>query len=165
MLKIVKKLADLDFGQLMEVYREGNLENGRELWPELTESQQIFRAEQDFYSYLREDFFTRPGAYYALWVLDGRYVSALRMESYRDGFLLEALETVPEMRRKGYAGALMGEVLANSEPGKIYSHVKKTNVSSLFVHEKCGFQRISQQAIYIDGSADSRCCTLCFEKK
>ncbi len=164
MLKIVKRLADLDFGQLMEVYREGNLENGQELWPELPEGQQIFRAEQDFYQFLREIFFKKPGAYYALWVVDGRYVSALRMESFRDGFLLEALETVPEQRRKGYACALMAGVLANCEPGKIYSHVKKTNASSLFVHEKCGFQRISQQAVYIDGSADSRSYTLCFEK-
>ncbi len=151
MLKIVKKMADLDFGQLMTVYAESCGES--------------LAAEQDFYGYLQEDFFRQPGAYYALWVVDGRYVSALRMESFRDGWLLTGLETAPNVRRKGYAGALLGGVLAMSNPGRIYSHVKKDNISSLFVHEKCGFQRISEQAVYLDGSADSHCCTLCFDKK
>ena len=31
MLKIAEKLNELDFGQLMAVYEEGNLENGAEL--------------------------------------------------------------------------------------------------------------------------------------
>ena len=49
MLKIAEKLNELDFGQLMAVYEEGNLENGVEFWPDLSQGQQILRVEQDFY--------------------------------------------------------------------------------------------------------------------
>ena len=31
-------------------------------------------------------------------------------------------------------------------------------------YEKCGFRRISEQATYIDGSVNSHCCTLLWEK-
>lgn len=162
MLKIAKTMGQLDFAQLMEVYMEGNRENGMERYPDLPECRQLLRAEQDFYAYLTDVFFKTPGGYYALWVLDGRCVSALRLEPYKDGYLLAALETHPEHRRRGYAKALICAVLSMEE--KIYSHVGKWNVASLGVHEKCGFRRISEQAVYLDGSVNSKCCTLCYQK-
>ena len=76
--------------------------------------------------------------------------------------LLEALETHPQHRRKGYALRLMAAVLAGQS--RVYSHVGKKNKASLGVHEKCGFRRISEQATYIDGSVNSHCCTLIWEK-
>ena len=50
MLYIAKSLRDLNFGALMEVYREGNLENAKEFWPELPQGQGILWAEQEFKS-------------------------------------------------------------------------------------------------------------------
>lgn len=166
MLIIVESMRELSFGKLMEVYSEGNLENGRDLWPELPEGQQLLQAEQAFYQYLTEVFFITPGARYAILETGGSYVSALRLEPYRDGLLLEALETAPGQRRKGYAESLLRDVqsvLRAQGAVKLYSHVHKRNIPSLRIHEKCGFRRISEIAVYIDGSVNDRCCTLCYE--
>ena len=163
MLILVNKLRDLRFSQLMAVYQEGNEENGREFWPEHSAGEQLLRAETEFYRYLREVFFPTPGAVYALWAQKDQYVSALRLEPFGDGLLLEALETHPDHRRKGYARELILAV-AEAFPGnRIYSHIGKKNLASLGVHESCGFRRIAQQARYIDGSVDSRCCTMLLE--
>ena len=159
MLYIARSLRELDFSRLMAVYAEGNAENAEDLYPEMSAGERLLRAEQDFYQYLREGFFPVQNAYYALWVEDGEYVSALRIEPYKDGVLLEALETHPEKRRRGFAEKLVKAVLAGER--KVYSHVGKRNVPSLRVHEKCGFQRISEQAVYIDGSVNTKAWTLC----
>ena len=162
MLYIAEKLRQLNFGQLMALYEEGNRENGAIFFPKVSPSEQLLLAEQSFYQYLREDFFTVPGAKYCIWVQEGSYLSALRLEPYDDGWLLEALETKPDQRRKGYAARLIQAVLARSE-GKIYSHVGKKNTASLRTHEVCGFQRIREQAVYIDGSVSMDSCTLCYD--
>lgn len=166
MLILAKSLKEISFSGLMEVYIEGNLENSEEFWPDLPENNRLLRAEQEFYQYLRESFFVTKGAIYAIWQEDGRYVSALRLEPYRDGLLLEALETAPLQRRKGYAENLLKAVqtyLSAQNTAKVYSHVGKKNTASLAIHEKCGFQRIAEQAVYIDGSVNSYCCTMCWE--
>ena len=160
MLLIARKMGQLDFSRLMAVYEEGNRENGWDLYPNLPEGQRILQAEQDFYQYLRHDFFETKGAYYAIWQENDIYVSALRIEPYKDGVLLEALETHPQYRRQGFAVELIQAVLLMEK--KVYSHVSKKNAASLRVHEKCGFCRISEQATYIDGSVNNKCCTLCF---
>jgi GNAT superfamily N-acetyltransferase len=137
MLFLAKSLQQLRFGELMEVYIEGNLEKAEEIG--------LLQAEQDFYQYLQDCFFPTAGAVYAVWTEESKYVSALRLEPYKDGLLLAALETAPQHRRKGYAKKLIEAVLAEFEGEKIYSHVSKINEASLAVHEKCGFCRISAQ--------------------
>ncbi len=159
MLYLATKLQELNFSQLMAVYEEGNRENGALFYPELPEGQQILRAEQSFYQYLREGFFPTEGAVYALWVENGKYVSALRLEPYEDGLLLEALETAPIARRKGYAEKLIRTVL-DRFPQKIYSHVSNKNTASLSVHQKCGFRQVLDYAKYIDGSVVRTAVTL-----
>ncbi len=161
MLYIADRLGELNFRQLMDVYEEGNLENAAEFYPRAPQNQWLLLAEQAFHQYLKECFFPTQGARYCLWLIDGRYVSALRLESYRDGLLLEALETHPSERRKGYAGALIKAVLAQYPEEKIYSHVAKKNVASIKTHESCGFRRILEHAVYADGSVLQNCCTFC----
>ena len=161
MLCIAKKLRDLSFSALMEVYMESNREKAELEFSDLSIEQGIYHVEQDLYHYLWEVFFRTPGSVYFLWQENGRYLSALRLEPYKDGLLLEALETAPEYRRKGYAEALLREALSGN--GKIYSHVHKNNVPSLRIHEKLGFRRISETAAYIDGSVNDHCCTLCYD--
>lgn len=155
MLKIVNRLNQLKFSELMSVYSEGNVENGAERYPDLSKEAQIREAELDFYSYLNETFFCTEGAYYALWEDDNRYVSALRMEPYNDGWLLCALETKPSERRKGHAANLINAVLdymAMPAETTIYSHVWKGNKASVSTHLKCGFRIELDYAIYLDGS-------------
>ena len=74
MLYLADKLHKLDFGKLMAVYEEGNRENGAYFWPELSEGQQLLRAEEDFYQYLQEVFFPVEGAVYAVWQENGAYM-------------------------------------------------------------------------------------------
>ena len=165
MLLEFEKLKDISFSKLMAVYEEGNKENAEEFWPDMEEGQRMLRAEQEFYQYLREVFFPTEQARYYVWEEQGVYLSALRLEPYRDGMLLEALETHPSHRRKGYAAKLIQAVQEACPNVKIYSHVGKRNTASLKTHEKCGFRRIADQAVYADGSVNSRSYTLCWEGK
>lgn len=165
MLKWISKLSELDIEQLMRVYSEGNLENGQELFPEEDTPMQLRLAEEQFIAYLREDFFQVSGAVYALWAPGDRYVSALRLEPYRDGLLLEALETAPDERRKGYAFSLINAVLAclaATDCKRVYSHIHKRNIPSLQIHHKCGFQCVSDSAVYVDGTVTQNSYTLCY---
>lgn len=161
MLILATKLCELSFTGLMTVYEEGNQENGALMYPELPENRQILNAEQSFYQYLKESFFPTKGAVYAIWEEGGIYISALRLEPYEDGLLLEALETAPAYRRKGYAEKLIRSVQGNF-PQKMYSHISKRNAPSLAVHEKCGFRKVLDYARYIDGSVARNAVTLCY---
>ena len=77
-------------------------------------------------------------------------MSAVRLERWRDGWLLEGLETRPDCRGKGYAEQLLETVLPLVS-GTIYSHVHRGNQASLKLHEKMGF-RISAATAMLDGS-------------
>lgn len=160
MLKLFHKLRELDFEQLMAVYEEGNRENAVEFFPDDTPDVQLERAKQSFEEYLREDFFRVPGAFYAVWEQGGEYVSALRLEPYEDGWLLEALETKPLERRKGYAAQLIAAAIEKIPNGPVYSHVGKRNAASMAVHLKCGFIKILDHAKYVDGTITHYSVTL-----
>lgn len=165
MLILAASLRQLRFGELMEVYSDSNEEKASD-WPDLPHGFALLLAEQDFRQYLNEVFFRTNGAVCAVWEASGKYVSALRLEPYQDGLLLEALETAPSFRKKGYASALIREVqryLAEKGSVKLYSHVNKRNIPSLKTHEKCGFSIISDRAVYINGSVDYRSATLLYE--
>lgn len=165
MLKLARSRKDLSFPALMEVYLEENQRLGREAYPGEPEMRQLELAEGDFRQYLTESFFPTPGGLYAIWEEQGRYVSALRLEPFEDGLLLEALETGPGHRGRGYATRLVEAVQQLPQVGKLYSHVGKGNRPSQAVHQKCGFRQIADHAVYIDGSVDSRAVTLCWERK
>lgn len=158
MLVVVKKLSELNFSMLMQVYRESNLHNARLL--ENWDGTQLLQVEQSFYDYLRYDFFPTPGVSMALWVVDGQYRAALRLEPYQDGLLLEGLETHPDHRGRGHATALVSAVTKSHSGTNIYSHVRKTNRISLAVHGKCGFGEILDYACFIDGSVSRQAVTL-----
>lgn len=139
MLKIVRSMGELPLDQLYRVYGES--------------------LDAD---YLRFDFFRVPGAMYCLWILDERCVSAVRLEPWRDGMLLTALETAPDRRRSGYAKDLLMEIFAHLRGlgvVSVYSHVVKQNTASIRTHEACGFSKLSDTAAYLDGSVDSRAYT------
>ena len=160
MLLIMKRLEELNFSALMDIYVEGNLEKAEEYG-----DGGLLRAEREFYDYLREDFFRQQGAFYAVWQIAGRYVSALRLEPHSDGWLLEALETAPDYRKKGYAKALMIAVLEYMDQNIIYSHVSKRNEASLRTHYACGFQKHLDHVVYLDGSVSHRAVTLRYSTK
>ena len=90
----------------------------------------------------------------------------MRLEPYEDGLLIEALETRPDCRRKGYATDLINATISYLRAGgpyKIYSHVQKDNGASLLVHYKCGFSILSENAMYIDGTYHNDAFTLVYK--
>lgn len=163
MLILIKHLRQLRFGELMEVYGESVAANGGEFYPNLSANEQIIQAQQDFYAYLQKDFFCKEGDLYCIWEENGSYICALRLEQYQDGLLLEALETRPEYRRKGYAEKLIRAVQHQYCDQKIYSHISHNNIPSLSVHRKCGFEKILDHARYVDGSVNAFCGTFLYE--
>lgn len=167
MLEIITSIRELNIAQLMTVYEESNRLQGASDDRELSRNLRVLRAEQDMYAYLKL-FLSDPGSRYAVWVHDGRYVAALRLEEYRDGFLITGLETAPSARNRGYARELINAVLRyllSVGAGKVYSHVDKRNSASIAVHTACGFERILDYAVYIDGSVLSSSCTFCCNLK
>ena len=166
MLKLATRMRELNFYSLMDVYREGNEENGALAYPNCSASEQLLLAEQDFYQYLVQCFFSVDGAVYALWEEKGKYLSALRLEPYEDGLLLCALETMPQYRRQGYACKLIQAVLewiSNHGAIKVYSHVSRKNEASQRSHRNCGFRKILDHAVYSDGSVLTGSDTYLFE--
>lgn len=167
MLHIIESLNRLPFGELMAVYEEGNRENGAENYGNLPKNLQLLEAEQDFYAYL-ECFFRQEDSFYALWRMNGILVSALRIEPYEDGWLLAALETKPDSRKKGCAKALMQATLSYMEETNrlpIYSHIAKGNIASQKVHLSHGFEKIMSYSVYADGTTNDFCNTYIYDKK
>lgn len=161
----VNRLRDLDFEYLMRVYEEGNRENGRCLYAKESEEDQLRLAQQDFFDYLQYDFFRQPDAAYWILQVEDQYVCALRTELFQDGYLIQALETMPFQRRCGYATRLLDYVvrqLHETTAKPIYSHVQKRNRASLTVHAKCGFAQLKDFAAYIDGSVSNNAYTLVY---
>jgi RimJ/RimL family protein N-acetyltransferase len=165
MLKIYHSIRQLNMVQLRDVYAQSILSAEKQRFPSATEAKQMQRSIEDFYDYV--DFFLEDRySFYAVWLVNDVYTAALRVERYRDGYLLSGLETAPGARGKGYATSIVRAVqehLRQFASYKLYSHVEKNNKPSLAVHHKCGFQRISEHAAYIDGSVSNNACTLCYE--
>lgn len=165
MLKLFTSFGQLDITQLLRVYSQENQKNGIRFFPYYDAEKQLYHAEDNFITYLREDFFRQRGAVCAVWVVCGRYEAVLRIEPYDDGLLLESLETAPDSRRKGYGYCLVNAVLnylQTTECKVLYSHIHKNNVPSINLHKKCGFQIVSDCARYIDGTVTQSSFTFCY---
>ena len=149
MLHIISSYAQLDGRRLMEVYGESNLENTDCFFPDLADKAlAVKKVEEGFLRFLREEFFTGPGPAYYVLEEAGEWVSALRMNELEPGFYyLEALETRPGFRQKGYAARLLREVidhLKDNGPFRICDCVDKENAPSIRTHRGCGFQIVSE---------------------
>lgn len=151
MLRVIRCMADLPFGNLMNVYAQSNFERGFQ-WPDEPAERRIALAEQEFYAYLRQCFFTLPDSRYFLWEEQGRVVSAVRCEGFGNGVLLTALETDPAYRCKGYATALLKASLQYLKKGDVYVHIRRDNLASVSIHLRVGFTKVKTGARMLDGS-------------
>ena len=147
MLLFFESADGLDLAQLRRIYKE-SLGNGSS-----------FKSTQDFYNYFQYDFFSVSNTACAVWEENGEYISALRLEPYRDGLLITGIETLPEQRRKGMASKLMRAVVEHMKSTgtrRLYSHVHRKNTSSIRLHTACGFGLAFDHAVFLDGSV-SQC--------
>ena len=152
----------IDKRKLMDIYREGNLENADYFYPEIADKEQaVAKVEGDFMKYIETDFLSSSGNEY--WVLEENavWVSALRL--YRinnDLYYIEALETHPDFRQKGYASKLLNSVineLKKQGSFRLCDCVSKKNTASIRTHEKCGFRVVSEEGFdYLNNEADDR---------
>lgn len=131
-------------------------------WEEL---KQVYGAELDR-AFLRYEFFRLPGAALYLWLEGHGAVCALRIEPWKDGCLVTALQTASGCENRGYATMLLQAVLAElgqQGRGRVYAHIRHGNGASIRVHEKCGFRRIADTARLLDGTVTSRLGTYEYE--
>jgi len=151
MLKLYSRYSELDIKLILNVYKDAISRDypTRSTWES---------PEALFLDDLRI-FFKATNSRLAVWEHENVPVSALRLEAYKDGFLISCLETPPRLRRKGYAMLLMKAVVA-SGVGPFYAHVAKDNIPSLRLHEKAGFMKLSDHAVFVDGSVYSSALTL-----
>lgn len=155
MLKLAKSMQELPFQQLMAVYQQTNIRTAQQHWSGYATERGVLLAEEAFYEDLQCGFFSIPHAVYCLWMVDGECVSALRLEPWKDGWLLTALETAPQRRNQGYARALLAavqEYLKERGTVRLYSHIHIRNTASIHVHERCGFRKLSDTARLLDGT-------------
>lgn len=165
MLQIITSPKQLDFSQILQVYRQSLQKSGAENYPQLDENRRLIEAEQDFYFYLL-DFLKEPETFCTVWNVAGKYASVLRVEPYRDGVLIEGLETDPQFRKQGCAKNLLNRTLEHLNCNgicKVYAHISKENVASQKTHFSCGFCCIADYAAYIDGSVDYKSYTYLYK--
>lgn len=160
MLLRISDCGKIDQRKLMDVYSESNFENTAYFYPDETNKEVAVRkVESGFLHFLKDDFFSNAKAAY--WVLEeeGIWISALRTCEIQPGlYYLEALETRPDRRQKGYGASLLSGVLEEMKadgPFRLCDCVDKQNTASLKTHEKCGFRIVSETGYdYLNEEAD-----------
>ena len=166
MLKVIKHPKYMDFTQIIHVYAR-SIGAASEAYKDAISSYEKKRmAENEFYSFLVDWLCNCDEHILFIWEREDNYVSAVRVEPYKDGYLVCGLETRPDQSGKGYAKALLEHVvsyLGHEKP--LYSHVDKKNASSLAVHVHAGFTVISDTAAFVDGTVTNRAYTLCLNGK
>ena len=156
MVRFIHAFPQLEFDKLLQVYSLNGQQD--DLWDHVLRS----KAEDVYHCFY--DLFTQKGAFAAVETAGEQYRAVLRAMPYRDGWLIAGLETAPELRNKGFAKTLVGETIKyifSTGDRKVYSHVKKNNYASLKVHEACGFIKVNDTAVLLDGSVVSSHYTLC----
>ena len=162
MLIKITEYQKIDTRNLMDVYSESNYENTDYFFPDEADKEAaVQKVEAGFLDFLKNDFFNNTSATYWILEINGVYVSALRTCMIQKGlYYLEALETRPDYRRKGYGTILLSSVidsLKENGPFRLCSCVSKKNMASIQTHLKCGFIIASEDGIdYLTGEADSR---------
>lgn len=167
MLKLAKSMQELPFRQLMAVYQQSNIHTAQQRWSEYSPERGLLLVEEAFYEDLQCGFFSVPDACYCLWMVDGECVSALRLEPWKDGWLLTALETAPQRRNQGYACALLTAVQEHLKAYgavQLYSHIHIRNTASIHVHERCGFRKLSDTARLLDGTITTQMRTYVYQE-
>lgn len=168
MLLTMTDLSEIDRCQLMDVYREANLENAAYFEPKTQDfTQAVRRCEDRFWSFLQQSFFTGLGRAY--WVLEqnGVWVSALRTTEIEPRlFYLEALETHPDYRRQGFASALLRgllQSLAANGPFELRDCVRRTNLPSIRAHLNAGFVIAADPGYdYLSSEYQLQCYGMCY---
>ena len=151
MLLKVTEYGKLDERKLMDVYAESNFENTDFFFPDVSDKNTaVKKVEEGFLDFLMNVFF-RQQEDASYWVIEenGVWVSALRTCRVEENtYYLEALETRPDQRKKGYASLLLSGVVNEMNKNgafRLCDCVGKKNTASVKTHIKCGFKIVSEK--------------------
>lgn len=147
MVLSIDRYSDIDERKLMDIYSESNSENTDYFFPDEADKQlALKKVEEGFLEFLKNEFFTKDGNSYRVLEENGIWVCALRLSRIEDGiYYVEALETHPDHRQKGYAVKLYRTVqqeLKASGSFRLCACVAKTNTPSVKAHLKSGFRLV-----------------------
>lgn len=142
MLQIYLK-QNIPYEVLRQIFAETLGKQRLLIFNQMTEPE-MYRMVHEIYSEVSMENTADKHSEFTYYVLDvdGQWVSALRLTKIDDFYYMEALETAPKYRRKGYAAVLIREVISYLNqfgPVKVRSCVNKKNAASLAAHRKCGF--------------------------
>ena len=154
MLLIAKSIKELNFSKLVYLYRVDVEKNRKMYYSHLEPNEGRLCAENDLYHYLRDVFFGQSKGVYYICEEQGVYLSALRLEGYEDGLLLNALVTDEDHRNKGYASVIFEEI-RHSVSASVYSHIHRKNAASIGLHCKFGFEKHKDYAVLLDGTVST----------
>lgn len=152
MLLCFQSMTDEDHTRLMGIYRESNLGNIPYFFPDCENTAEGLRkVEERFIRFLYADFWGKPENTYYVWEEDGMWTSALRLTKLPEFYWVEALETAPGARRKGYAAGLYRAIFDRLKALEGSVHIRCAvgyrNEASLKAHERAGFQIKSRYAV------------------
>ena len=167
MLLVLQSPEELDVPKLLAIYRESVLENCQRMFPAETFDKSLEQYETGYAAFMREEFFAQPGHFWMVETADELWASALRLLPLEEAstWMIEALETHPDHRRKGYGAQLLADTIRFMEEthGSItlLSGVGKRNTASLQTHLRCGFVR-EKETWTEDGETNDCQCTMAY---
>lgn len=143
MLKRITQVEPWVVQGQMELYRESMAQLARRF-----ESPQAM--EQAYGEFLKE-FVTHDHQMVLVEEVDGAWVSGLRcVESAPGVWYLEALETAPQARGKGWAKQLLAHtqaLLCQQGAQELFSLIDPANTSSIAAHVACGFTATQRKPV------------------
>lgn len=143
MLKRITQVQGHTVRDQMDLYRESMAQLAGRF-----ESPQAM--EQAYGEFLKE-FVTHPNQMVLVEEVDGVWVSGLRcVESAPGVWYLEALETAPQARGKGWAKQLLTHTqqqLTQQGARELFSLIDPNNTPSIATHVACGFVATQRQPI------------------
>ena len=167
MLLVLQSPEKLDVPALLAIYRESALENCQGMFPAENFSTSLKQYEAGYAAFMRKEFFTQPGRFWMIETADGLWASALRLLPLEEPntWMIEALETHPDHRRKGYGAQLLADTIRFMEETHgsvtLLSGVGKRNTASLQTHLRSGFVR-EKETWTEDGETSDRTCTMAY---
>lgn len=153
MLNIVTQIDENTISRLLSVYSESM----NDMRINFADDAQMCAA---YTSFLRE-FVKNPKQLIIVETSDDEWVSALRaIETIKGHWFLEAVETKPEERKKGFGKDLLRhtiEYLKSIGMTELTCIISKNNFKSQALHEKCGFIPTNELPLNCWGELEEGC--------
>ncbi len=165
-LHLMRSPEGLDEAAFLAVFRASSLKNAPSWYPDLPPEQALERYERSYLAYMRGPFWAEGGIL-ALLADGSGYRSCLRLYPLEghNRFHVEALETRPDSRRRGWGAEVLRRTIRalEAELGRVelVSNTHKTNAASRSAHASAGFVQ-ARDWWEEDGARDGRQVTLVY---